>query len=296
MSFQPLAALGHVHETAAHFLKPVEFRTVRSSAELKSAMQLVYREYVARGYLTPNPAELKLSIYNALVTTTTLVAVHHSVGVIATVSLIQDSPLGLPMDEVYKAELDDMRRDGHRLAEASMLALDSRLFGGRRVFTLFHPKKMFLTLRLFKALFDYLRVMTKADELVACFNPKHQSLYDLLHMQPLGSLKTYSSANGHPAIAKRFNVVTSKADMQTSPILQFLYSRTPSTKRYAGTLVLSAEELRELFVRTAAVFASASPTELEHVRQGYPAYDFEQILRGEAPAMPSEQAYAAPHR
>jgi hypothetical protein len=277
MSFQPFAAFGHLQETANHFLRPIEFRVVRTAAELKIAMGLVYREYVARGYLVPNAAELKLSIYNALSSTTTFIGLHHTAGIIATISLVLDSPLGLPMDEIYKAELDDLRRAGHQMAEASMLALDSRLFG-RKVFTLFHPKKMFLTLRLFKTLFDYMRTSTTADELVACFNPKHQSLYDLLHMQPLGPLKTYSSANGNPAIARHLNVVETRAKMTSSPILQFAYGRVRSSRHFASRLMLSADELQELFVQAVPVFGSASPTELECVRRCYPSYDFDRIL------------------
>ncbi len=273
MTFQPFGKL----DSAPSFLRPVEFRAVRSVDELKTAANLVYREYMSRGYLTAHPSELKLSLYNALTTTTTFVGVHHRLGVIATITLIVDSPLGLPMDEIYKTELDELRGEGHLLAEASMLSLDSRLFG-RKVFTLFHPKKMFLTLRLFKVLFDYMRSGTPVSELVACFNPKHQSLYDLLHLEPLGRLKYYSSANGNPAIARHLNIAKMQPCASCSPIVQFFYGKPVSGKSFANRLVLSPENLEELFVRQVPVFASASRTEMDHVVRCYPSYDFSQIL------------------
>ena len=270
-------AIGIIQQAVPQFLRPVSFRLVQTASEFKDAMRLVYREYLKRGYVHPHPSELKLSIYNAFTTTKTFVGIHPRRGIIATISLVQDSPCGVPMDEIYKTELDGLRRRRLRLAEVLMLSTDSRMFE-QRAFTLFNPKKLLLTLRLFKVLFDYVRTCTDLDEIVACFNPRHQSLYDLLHMQPLGRLKSYSSANGNPAIARHINVRETEKRVSTSPMAQFFYGKPPSPKRFGQPLTFSEQDFEEFFIRASSVFASASPSELAHVQACYPGYRWGRLL------------------
>ena len=57
---------------------------------------------------------------------------------------------------------------------------------------------MVLTLRLFKTMFDYVRTCTTATELVACFHPKHEALYEFLHLEPLAGMRPYAAVNGRP--------------------------------------------------------------------------------------------------
>lgn len=275
--------LGRLYDTLPQFLRPVEFRTVRTVGELRASAHLVYDEYLKRNYLKPHASAMKLSMYHTLPSTATFIAHHRQHGIVGTISLVQDSPLGLPMDEAYKNELDELRRQGQRLAEASMLALDSRLFG-RQVFTLFHSKKLLLTLRLFKVMFDYLRSTTSVDELVACFNPKHQILYEFLQLKPLGGLKTYSGANGNPSVARHLNVAETERHAISHVAYRLFYGSRPSAKPFANQLRLSPEELRALFVQESSILSAASPSELAYLQSCYPTYAFGKIL---GPAVPS---------
>ena len=256
---------------------------VETTEELVAASRLVYSEYLKRNYLRPNTSRLKLSLHQALPQSTTFIARHRRDGIIGTITLVEDSPLGLPMDEVYKTELDGLRTRGLRLAEATMLALHSELFG-HGVFTMFHAKKLLLTLQLFKVMFDYLRACTPTHELVACFNPKHKILYDFLQLQPLGGLKTYTGANSNPAVAQHLNVAQTQRRAAAAGRYQMFYGNRPSTKAFAKKLVLSPDELRRLFVQQTSIFASASPVELAYVKSCYPLYAFSDILCGALPS------------
>ena len=273
-----LSLLGRLRDNVPQFLKPVEFRAAQTASELKATLHLAYREYLKRGYTQPQASELKLSIYHALPQTATFLALYRRTRVIGTISVVEDSPLGLPMDEAYRTELDGLRARGRRLAEATMLALDSSLFG-RGVFTMFHAKKLLLTLQLFKVMFDYLRSSTSVDELVACFNPKHQILYDFLQMRPLGELKSYSSANGNPAIATHLNIAETQQRAKSHVTYRLFYGKTPSPALFARKLILSPDDLRELFVEATSVLACASPSQLRYLRRCYPTYSFDRILR-----------------
>src|SRR5262245_15291207 len=93
------------------------------SHTLDQAFRLQHDQYVARGYMDPHPSGWRLSLYNALPKTRVFVARTRDGEVVATMTLIADSPLGLPMDEIYADELRRLRDDGRDLAEVSGLAI-----------------------------------------------------------------------------------------------------------------------------------------------------------------------------
>ena len=227
-----LSRLGRLYDVVPAVLRPVQFRLVQSIEEFTAAAHLAYQEYVLRRYIAPTSSQLRLSMYHALPQTRTLVAWHRRAGVIGTVTLIEDSPLGLPMDDAYKAELDSLRRKGLRLAEATMLTLDSRLFTNG-AFSMVHTKKLLLLMRLFKVLLDYLRSSTAVDELVACFHPKHQLLFEFLNLRPLGGLKAYAGTNGAPAVARALNLEETKRQATSHPGYRFFFGKQPSPRPFA---------------------------------------------------------------
>ncbi len=278
--------LSGLRDSAPAFMRSVEFRVVETMEEFRTASHLIYTEYLKRNYLLPNSTQLKLSLHQVLPTTTTFIARHPRSGIIGTITLVADSPLGLPMDEVYKAELDELRAQRLQLAEATMLALDTSLFG-RGVFTMFHAKKLLLTLRLFKVMFDYLRCSTATDELVACFNPKHKILYDFLQLKPLGNLKMYTGANGNPAIAQHLNISETQRRAKSAAPYTLFYGHAPSPKMFVKKLGFTAQDLRTLFMEETRLLASASPTERHYIQSCYPEYDVNVILKTLPPITPS---------
>ncbi len=277
--------LERLYETVPQFLDQappllpsVDFRVVETIEELRAATHLAYREYLKRGYVNPHPSQLKLSVFHALPETTTFIAVHPERGVIGTMALIPDSPLGLPMEEVYKPELDGLRRGGHRVAEASMLAFDTTLFF-RKGLPRFQTTQLILTLQLFKLLFDYIRCATNITELVACFNPRHRILYEFLHLQPLGGLKSYSLVNGNPAIAGHLTIAATQRLAESYPVVRFFWQQTHATQTYANRLRLSVEDFEDLFLRSSSVLASASSSELAHLQQCYATNAHAELFR-----------------
>ena len=251
-----MAALDRLYEAVSQDLceilkdlRPVTFRVVRTPEELEAASQLVYREYLKRGYENPNATRARLSIYHALPETRALIAVSRR-QIIGTMTIIQDSPLGLPMDTIYKPELDTMRAQGHRLAEASMLSFDRDLFRSQGL-AKFQPLQLALILRLFKLMFDYLRGCTPVTELVACFNPRHQGLYDFLHLKPMGGMKPYSVVNGNPAVASHLNIAQTELISKHHPVLRFFYGKRHSVPSTHFDNKLSPEQLLQMIFSSA---------------------------------------------
>ena len=234
-------------------LRPIEVRVVQTTDEFREASHLVYLDYVRYSRARTNAAQLKLSIYHALPTTTTFIARHRRGSIIGTLSLIEDSPCGLPMDESYKAELDVLRKRKLRLAEATMLAGQHDSWR--------------LTTQLFQVVLDYLRSCTQSDELVTVLDPTRQLLDGGAHpLQPLGILQPSAGGTDAQHPARHLFITATRC-----------HPRSPES--FAKKLRFSSDDLRLLFVVLSPVFASASRTELDYLKSCYPTYDFTTILQ-----------------
>ena len=266
---RPLLSPEQLCERLPDALRCFTFSVVSAMDELRDAAHLVYREYLRRGYMGPNHAQLKLTIFHALPETAVFVAKDPAGHVVGTLTLIPDSPLGLPMDGAYREELNTLRAGGQRLAEASMLALDGQVLR-RAGLPIFRAATQAVTLQLFKVMFDYLRARTPTTELAACFHPRHEVLYDWLQLQPLGGRKPYALANGRPAVARHLNVRMTERLATQVPVIGFFYGPARPYPQ-AHKLMLRPEHLEELFVRTTTVFATTSSAALAHVLSRYPA-------------------------
>jgi hypothetical protein len=159
--------------------------------EFKGAFGLLATNYQACGYESQGAGLYRFTPYHVLPTTVTVVAVHEN-QVVATLSVVLDTELcGLPMESVYGAEIDGLRRDGRHVAEATCLA-DREL--GIHEFV-----RVFKTL--IKVGMQY-HLRQGGDSWVIAVNPRHRGFYQkVLGFVPLGPRRSYPSVQGHPAEA-----------------------------------------------------------------------------------------------
>ncbi|MEF8788187.1 MAG: hypothetical protein V5A84_03880, partial [Planctomycetota bacterium] len=99
----------------------LEVRPARSRDELQSAYARVYWSYRRRAYIEADPSQMQVTIFNAFPQTVTFVTLRGG-QVVASVTLIPDTAIGLPMDEDWHGELEEMRGNGRHPAEATMFA------------------------------------------------------------------------------------------------------------------------------------------------------------------------------
>ena len=159
-------------------------------AELDAASRLVHRCYVDRGYALPSADGRHVSPYLAMPSTAVFVA-RAGGDVVATVSLLEDSELHLPCDDLYAAELGALRRAKLRVAEVSALAISENHRG--------------VTLHAMSSLIHvvgvYGRDLAHLDYLCIAVHPRHASFYEKrLHFRRFGGLKAYGAVNGAPAV------------------------------------------------------------------------------------------------
>jgi len=251
-----------VHEPGADVRpKHVYVAPAACRHELEQAFRLVYASYLQRGYIEPNPAEVRLSLFNAFPTTVTFVSVLEGT-VIATVSLVPDTPVGLPMDEVYHEEVQALRDEGRRLAEVTMLADRRRKL--RRTL----PMLLFMM----KRVFDYATLVLRANDLCITVNPRHEAYYErYLLFRSLGALRTYPSVRDNPALAKRLDLdhVREMCEGNQQLIEQFFTDRTPLEILKRG-YKMQPDDLGYFFTELTDLFRTAPAEVTECLRSYYP--------------------------
>lgn len=172
----------------------VLFKLAATRDEREQAFRILHDVYVGRGLCDPCPGGLKMSLFSFLPTTAIFIGIRDGI-VLGTMSLIEDSPLGLPMDELYGAEVAQLRSRGRRIAEIGALAVQNGARG--RGFTLMLNSLMFRW-----ALF-YRRV----DDLLCTVHPKSADLYRTLYLfEPLGGERTYATLKNAPALLLRLDL------------------------------------------------------------------------------------------
>ncbi len=161
--------------------------------EYRQAFRVVYKEYDHAGYIQKkHPRELYYNIYS-LLPTTCVFAFKSYLTVLSTLTQVLDSELfGLPMDALYKPEIDELRAQDRKVAEVCALATPQE---GR-----WHNLLMFLG----KAYFQYANLIGVNDILIMV-NPKHVSFYKSIFMfEEFAEERFYQPVNA-PAVALRIN-------------------------------------------------------------------------------------------
>lgn len=252
----------------------IDYRVARTKEELEKAYLLVYNEYLKRNYICQSSAELRLSIHNALPSTSTFIAVLEN-EIFSTATIVADSELGLPMDETYHEELSQLRKQNKKLCEVTMLASNTSLFT-EGVSMMLNSKKMFLVFNLFKLIFDYAIQYLKLDCICITINPKHSLTYDFLLFQDLGGLKQYDKANGAPAIAKFLDLSTVERECKEKNkeglYLMFFEKRT-SEEKFTNKFKFSESDLNYFFKEKTSTFKNTTSDKLKYIKTFYPGYN-----------------------
>jgi hypothetical protein len=253
-------------------LPPVSYKTAETTDELEQSYRLLHDNYVEQGYMFPHPSGLRVTIFNALPTTRTFVAVKAE-SVVSCLTLIPDSPLGLPMDEIYRDELEGLRRSGRRIAEVSGLATDRSVCEAGCT----------ILLNLVKCLYAQ-ALASGIDDICIAVNPCHKRFYETgLGFCVLGDLKTYSSVNYAPAYALRLEAraFVSNARTGNSRLYRSLsrdLEEFSKVVRLENDPTMSETMLNHFFCRKTDILSRANHEVVDFVRRQYPCYNFAKFL------------------
>jgi len=185
-------------------LDNIVFRTAASPEDYLAAFNLVYKVFVETGYTRPCETPFRLAPQHCNSDSRIFIGTQRKGDVdklIYSISIFPDSDKGLPMDIVFKQELDLLRSQGRFVVEAGHLAADPE----------YKMNTMNIPMLGNKILHQYASKHLNADDIVIAIHPKHKWIYeDLLLFEKIGEIKEYSYANNNPAVAMRLNLRTAK--------------------------------------------------------------------------------------
>jgi len=178
----------------------LEFKIAETAQELEACFRLLHDAYVGAGFMKPDPSGMRITIYHALPTTTTLCAKYRG-EVVGTISIIREGVFGFPMQAIF--DLEPVRARGGQIAEISALAVSPafRKTGGEVLFPLM------------KYMREYCERYFDTRHLVIAVNPDRIEMYEaLLTFDRLVERQVdhYDFANGAPAVGASF-------DQQSAP-------------------------------------------------------------------------------
>jgi len=180
----------------------LELKLAETQEELNACFTILHDAYVSSGFMQPHPSGMRVTIYHALPTTTTLCAKFDG-QVVGTLSMIREGVFGFPMQSAF--DLTRVRAMGGNIAEISALAVHPsfRSTGGAILFPLM------------KFMREYCVRLFDTRHLVIAVNPDRIELYEaVLHFTrlPENTIDRYDFANGAPAVGATL-------DLQAAPAL-----------------------------------------------------------------------------
>ena len=261
----------------------LQLKIAETQEELEACFRLLHDAYVNAGFMKPDPSGMRVTIYHALPTTTTLCAKYDG-EVVGTLSLIRDSVFGFPLQSIF--DLSGVRSKEGNIAEVSALAVHPkfRKTGGAILFPLM------------KFMYEYCVTFFDTRHLVIAVNPNRIEMYEsLLFFQRLTAnvVENYDFANGAPAVGAWL-------DLRYAPaIFKNAYGAKPARKnldayftevklpniqlpqrRYYTTNdpVLTPDLLDHFFNVRTTCFASLNEHKKELLHSIYDLPDYDQVL------------------
>lgn len=270
--------------------KNIIFKLADSIDELEQAFHVLHDAYVEQGYMEPHPSGLRVTKYHALPTTAVLIAKDTSTGqVIATISVVRNTPLGLPLDAIFP--LEDLKKKYRHLAEVSSLAI-------RKEYRKAPKDLLWPLLRYF---YKYVKDHMRIDAYVIGVNPSWHDLYaGLLGFTKLEGFQasSYSFVNNAPVAA----YIVDTAEQEH--IFYKLYAHTEDRmnffkyftfykltgpqynfpkKRYFSiqNTVMTKEYFEYFFIQKTNSLSLLSQEEKEIVQRYYPSQEYSPIIFGD---------------
>lgn len=198
-------------------------KIAETQEELEACFSLLHDAYVGSGFMKPDPSGMRVTIYHALPTTTTLCAKWDG-EVVGTLSLIRESALGFPLQRIF--DLTAIRELEGNIAEVSALAVHRkfRKTGGSILFPLM------------KFMYEYCTTFFDTRHLVIAVNPSHIEMYEsLLFFRRLTAnvVENYDFVNGAPAVGATL-------DLKFAPeIFRQHYAAKPSRRNLYAYFIQS---------------------------------------------------------
>jgi hypothetical protein len=252
-------------------------RTTREKAH-----RLVYEQYLEKGYAQSRSSRAWVTLHDALPETIKLV-VEREDEVVSTGTVVPDSQLRLPADEIYAGELAKLRNEGRCPAEVISLAAAGRAEDSRMTMV-----------KLFAAIHAAARDLLAATDLIITVNPRHMPFYRrILLFEQLGDVRACDKVAGAPAVLLRLRLADADRYVREAAealpgdrLLRTLYPLMAVEQRTPGLIdfikessrPMGEEDFGHFFIGLSDVLVNARTRERKYLQSRYPRYDFSRLF------------------
>lgn len=162
--------------------------------ELHQAFSLLHDTYLQTNYLSkPKPHGMLFNIHALLPETAVFIAKSYLTVISSLTEIFDTKQFGLPMDIIYREELDRLRDQGRKIVELSALVTPSKL----------RWRNLFMYLS--HVMYQY-SLYRGVNDLCIAVNPKHVRFYkEIFLFEEFGPERLYPRVNA-PAVALRINM------------------------------------------------------------------------------------------
>ena len=195
-------------------MKDVDYIICNTDKDKKDALLLIKKEYSKQGYINSFVPKIDMPKNSV-----TFLAKHVN-RIIGTISVTIDSNSGLPIDEIYKKEIDKLRAQNRKIVEVGRFATDREFLSKEKY------NNLLLVMSLFKLVFHYC-IYRNIDNICISINPKHNLFYKSMFFSDIGGLKSCPTVNNAPAIAKTLDINKLKNKKTKNYLLDKLFWSNP---------------------------------------------------------------------
>lgn len=235
-----------------------------SAQDLRTAYRLVHDVYVSTGFIHPDPAGIRLRLFETSPDTATFVAKIDG-RVVGVLSVVADSPdFGLPSDTAFRAELDRLRSEGLRMCELTNQVVAPEY------------RKSAIATELMRCAIAH-GMKAGFHQAVAAVSPSHDGFYQLLGFHNIGSVRSYSEEIYDPVVAmamdlNMFRRPVCRGTATERFVFRFAVTENPyldkvgEWNRRSHDCFLSVDNLIRLFVREKNFLDTCTLPELQAIQ------------------------------
>ena len=235
----------------------------------QKAYELVHKLYDEKGFTKKKDSDLWLSIFDALPSTTTLISQNAQGLLEGTLTVVFDSPIGLPADALYKEEIDEIRNSGRQICEFVSLGKSKTVKNSIKVLAC-----------LFYCGFLHAWQRNKSRELVITVHSRYENFYRRnIFFNRIGPERQYAKVNGEPTVLLKISLEALSRLRRTHRAFPFYMMNfsDQEEREFAKKIEnmvqpMSDEEFYTFFLEKTDTWERALPQQKDFIKRVYPVH------------------------
>lgn len=216
-------------------------RVAQDPQEILTSWQMVYHVYLHTGLILANPFCVH-TMPQALSKQSAVFLSGVGEGIESTLTGVIDGPQGLPVDAVYRKELNELRRQGRKLMECGLFAHRwqvqpvgerAALEGSAEVTAAQQMRRISQTLTGLMRLCFYFGLTHGVTDFIIGVHPRHSGFYRrAFGFKLVGDERSYETVNNRPVVLLRGDLRQQIAQDPMAPALEHCLSNPVNTAEF----------------------------------------------------------------